>query len=639
MLRIIFCAAKIRLGTSSICATYFNINASSVITVKEGQTLDREQIWEDNQNMDIVNCLVQPGNVLVFIEILDENDEAPYFFDLSHPQIEIISESLGIGAQLTRLTPLDGDKGLNGMVHFNITSGNEGDYVHIDAAFGDDPATVRTRHIFLKRSLNFENTSRFNLTITITDMGDTPLSSTQVIIYQILNVPDEPPMFSVSSYNFDIFENQPVGSQNDFGRVEATSDDPNGNRYQICIECFPTQEQASNVNSTIGINETTGELYLKKTVLSRTFSALTFIVKALSSGLEGSAIVEVVIVNINEEAPYFTCLRAIESTRCDGNINNSFLYIRENTSYSSSLLNLRVQDDDATSDFREINVSSLELIFVPQTFHFSHSVISSSSSVFVALDLNGTLDREQTPNFTLTLVVENKVQPTLRSTSFIHIVVVDDNDNVPSFITAEYEGYISEGSPVGREVLTVRAQDPDDAENGFISYSIDQEMAANWFQISQTSGLISVNDAEAINYQSGEGGKVRLTVTASDNGSEPLASSATIVITILPSSTFLPNSYQEYSSADFDSTSNNLFFEFRTTEQNGLLIYQQDSQGGVFSVQLREGNVFVRSGTLELHNTEYDVSNDEWYTVYVHRDQTEVSEYTTLPGGLMNFKC
>ncbi len=111
------------------------------------------------------------------------------------------------------------------------------------------------------------------------------------------------------------------------------------------------------------------------------------------------------------------------------------------------------------------------------------------------------------------------------------------------------------------------------------------------------------------------------------------------MITILPSSTFLPNSYQEYSSADFDSTSNNLFFEFRTTEQNGLLIYQQDSQGGVFSVQLREGNVFVRSGTLELHNTEYDVSNDEWYTVYVHRDQTEVSEYTTLPGGLMNFKC
>ena len=50
--------------------------------------------------------------------------------------------------------------------------------------------------------------------------------------------------------------------------------------------------------------------------------------------------------------------------------------------------------------------------------------------------------------------------------------VLDANDNPPEFIQQHYSARIGPGTGPGIPILRVAARDPDEAENGRISYAI-----------------------------------------------------------------------------------------------------------------------------------------------------------------------
>lgn len=85
------------------------------------------------------------------------------------------------------------------------------------------------------------------------------------------------------------------------------------------------------------------------------------------------------------------------------------------------------------------------------------------------------------------------------SKTFVHIYVIDENDNAPVFQQREYFGQISESASSGSMVLAERstplvicASDSDRDSNSLLVYEILEEEARQVFQIDQSMGTISL---------------------------------------------------------------------------------------------------------------------------------------------------
>ena len=634
------------------CRFYFNINAStSIITVRNESLLDREEIVIQRKS-DRLRCLVEYENTSsqqqtdVTIEIMDENDQVPHFHDLLQPHTISISENFDAPSPVVQLQPVDGDKGANGTTNFSITSGNEARFFEIDVAEGDNPESTTTRFLFLQNQLNFEDNNIFNLTITISDMASVPLTYNQSIIIRVVNIPDESPIFDLTSYTFQVPENHPVGSSNQhvFGNVSASLESNGLIFYNICSTTC--HNDLDNITNIVGVNLLTGDLYLKVLIDFEKFiylRELKFTVLAISPNTQRSANTEVTveIEDTNEEPPFLKCQMnfPIASFPCnEENVNSSHIYLEENLNITGDkiILRLKSADNDSRVMFKRINEDNLEYRLEPKTapFRLTNQTIGIES--WLSIITFRPLDREAIPNITLTITMENTVKPLLRTNSILYIEVLDINDNPPEFSKVMYGGYVVEGSPVGNEIVQVQAQDPDRGENETVIYSItdvQKEAAGDWFHISPGNGTITVQNS-SINYFDA-GANVTLTVTATDNGTEPLNSSVIVVISILPSVTFISNAYQEYSSSDFNlisETNDSFYLEFRTTEQNGILVYQQDTDGNVFSVELQQGEVVVMlPGMHEIRNTDFEVSSDVWHSLYINRSTGLVSTHAVVP--------
>ena len=280
--------------------------------------LDREAVYREIET-DQVQCFVPYSNtsagirenVRITIHILDINDEVPQFNNLVQPHVVQVVENLAAPTPLLRLEPIDNDSGPNGTVHFNITSGDT-DYFRIMKAEGDTSDTP-TRILFLTRELDFDIHSHvFNLTIRISDMGrpSNHIFDQQIIVLIVNNSLNEPPIFPTTRYEFQIPENHPVGIAHPFANVTASNEVLGFIFYSLCED--PGCER-SGPAGVILVNEVTGGLYLNQSLDYDDYNAeleYTFYVKASNpaTGSSQNAFVHVTVEDVNDNAPYFTCV-------------------------------------------------------------------------------------------------------------------------------------------------------------------------------------------------------------------------------------------------------------------------------------------------------------------------------------------
>ncbi len=80
----------------------------------------------------------------------------------------------------------------------------------------------------------------------------------------------------------------------------------------------------------------------------------------------------------------------------------------------------------------------------------------------------------------------------------VNVIVLDANDNAPTFDRSHYEVIIGESMPIAAQSLTVNASDLDEGANAQMSYSISNDLKSQ-FHIDPKTGIIStkvVNDDE-----------------------------------------------------------------------------------------------------------------------------------------------
>ncbi len=573
--------------------------------------MDREALVQDSITC-VVTYITQQGtksSLLVTIDVQDVNDVVPRFSNLQYPIHDLtIYEDLDEGQVVLYLMPFDPDSGLNGTVNYTITSGNEEGYfdlrlpMNVEENFPD-------RVLYLVKELDFEQTPLFNLTIRITDKGPHPLVSFQYILIQVTDVNDVNPTFPISNFYFDLPETHPVGKGHPFGKINATDED-SAIHAQIFYQL--SQSSLTDYGELFAVNTTTGELYILQSFDyddSDQPDDYTFFVDARNpeSATGTTAEITVTVIDENDEKPLLTKFNRYE--------------IRENVipdNFVASFI-----DRDSSSPNNEIVNASIS--FDPPVNHTQPNIqvltVLSTTIHFVDFQITQTLDRETTPFVNLTMHVTDNGTPPQTSETLITITVTDENDNAPQFLQEKFTGKLAEASKPTRLISTVLAIDPDQGSNAEFSYAIENtnpETAGEWFSINSTTGDISL--VADPSYSTTVDGRVDITVTATDTGGN--SNSTLVEIYVLPSVTFQPNSFMEYSNMDLIASSI-VYLEFRTDRNNSnvLLLYQHSAAGSL-SVSLEIINskiVYSTNGVSQIEKSVHLLQN-KWYSVLLNKN-------------------
>ncbi|XP_028445924.1 protocadherin gamma-A4-like [Perca flavescens] len=137
----------------------------------------------------------------VIIDVTDTNDNAPviYLKSLTNP----IHENVSPGTEVGIVNVQDRDDENNGQVRCSLQQG---------VPFKLVPSIKNYYSLVTTGQLDRELVSDYNITITATDEGSPPLSSSKTVQLSVADINDNPPVFEEQSYSAYVTENNKPGS-------------------------------------------------------------------------------------------------------------------------------------------------------------------------------------------------------------------------------------------------------------------------------------------------------------------------------------------------------------------------------------------------------------------------------------------
>ncbi|XP_073932920.1 protocadherin gamma-A5 isoform X22 [Castor canadensis] len=220
---------------------------SSLGEISTKQLLDYEEI-----RFYLMEVVAQDGGALlasakVLITVQDVNDNAPEVILTS--LTSSVSEDCLPGTIIALFSVHDGDSGENGEISC---------FIPRDLPFKLEKSVDNYYHLVTTRALDREETSDYDITVTVTDSGTPPLSTENHISLKVADINDNPPVFSHASYSTSILENNPRGVS--IFCVTAHDTDSGDNAlvtYSLAEYTF----QEALLSSYVSINSDTGVLY------------------------------------------------------------------------------------------------------------------------------------------------------------------------------------------------------------------------------------------------------------------------------------------------------------------------------------------------------------------------------------------
>ena len=479
---------------------YFEMSSAGVIRTKV--PLDHEQ--ETFFSFIAVSLISSTTQIYIKITVTDVNDNYPVFPDLeTHLGL---SEAIPIGAKQSLDSARDIDEGLLGTQGYRIISGNE------DGTFLLEFRKATNGEVFLdlviNQALDRETTSNYTLFIEAFDGATPPKTGNMTLYIQILDINDNPPIFTPTSYYVTVNETLAVGSR--ILQVTA-SDIDEGMNGAVIYEVRPQ----SDPTELFRIDPTTGWLYLNKELDYELASAIVLVITARDNATQperSNAFITITILNVNEQPPM---------------INIVFLNghgepkISEAASPGDFVARVSVNDADDGA-FTNVNVTLLG-------GEGQFGVITRNNIIYL-ICLQKPLDRELVASYHLSINARDFGTPPLRTQQNITIFVEDINDNPPIFDQVAYSATVLEIVDVGSMVTQVHADDADIGSNADITYRIIDEPGSysDWFQINPMSGLITTK--QLVDRETKK--SLSFLVEASDAGVPPLAANVTVNITL-----------------------------------------------------------------------------------------------------------
>ncbi|XP_055744875.1 protocadherin gamma-A3-like isoform X9 [Salvelinus fontinalis] len=269
----------------------FNIDMATGTISVSGQ-IDYEK---DNKYEIRVEAKDQGGltdSSKVVIEVLDVNDNAPVINVMSFSSP--VSEDAPPGTTIAIINIKDADSEGNGQITCSINT---------NLPFKIQSSLSSYYNLISDVALDRETTPEYNITITATDSGSPPLSSTRTLHLRISDVNDNAPLFHQHIYSAYVTENNSPGMS--IFTVSARDSDWNQNaRISYLLE--DTQVSGTPVSTYISINSETGVLHAVRSFDYEQIKQLTVVVKAQDGGsppLSSNVTVKIMIQDQNDNAP------------------------------------------------------------------------------------------------------------------------------------------------------------------------------------------------------------------------------------------------------------------------------------------------------------------------------------------------
>ncbi|CAI9732411.1 protocadherin alpha-6-like isoform X3 [Octopus vulgaris] len=445
------------------------------------------------------------GILKVEVSVIDENDHAPVF---THNTNNItISSAHQRNEPVITMFADDLDAGENGNVSYNFnlkTSSLTQSYFNINKNTGE---------IFLNSNFPFGKRQTYNLFIDATDHGSPPLSSTAIVLINVLNQQNNAPRIDVKFVSksdgnvVSISEGVKVGSFIAYVKVIDNDSGHNGevdcilnhdkfmlqslgkNKYKVVIKSLVNRELESHMDLSI-VCEDKGFPSLKT---ERKFS--------------------IEVMDVNDVQPYFT--------------KSTFKFL----TYENEEPNFPVGFINATDPDLGLGGQLSYSLFDEHGY-----VLPFKISNFGFITTAQSLDHEKQDMYEFKAIVKDNGEPRLSNTANVIVEVMDKNDNAPYFTFPSIKLFnidVHYHPQSKSDITTLRASDRDSHVNSFLRYEILGGNDKQLFTVNPYTGVLSFSRTV---YQN-DAGSYNLKLAVKDNGTPVLSTTTTLSLTLTVSNT------------------------------------------------------------------------------------------------------
>uniref|UniRef100_A0A669CPH2 Cadherin domain-containing protein n=1 Tax=Oreochromis niloticus TaxID=8128 RepID=A0A669CPH2_ORENI len=228
----------------------------------------------------------------LIVDVVDLNDNKPEINIMS--KSTVISEDAKLHTVVTMINIEDRDTGENGNVQCSVSD---------SVPFILKSSTNHFYTLVTDSDLDRERASDYNITVTCSDEGVPPLSSSVTLTLQISDVNDNAPVFERSSYEAYIIENNTPGLS--IFTVKATDADWNQNaRVSYILE--DSSVNGVPVSSYVSVSADSGIIHAVRSFDYEQIKDFYFRVKAQDGGsppLSSNVTVKIMIQDQNDNPP------------------------------------------------------------------------------------------------------------------------------------------------------------------------------------------------------------------------------------------------------------------------------------------------------------------------------------------------
>ncbi|CAF1289699.1 unnamed protein product, partial [Didymodactylos carnosus] len=506
----------------------FLLDKSRILT---SVILDRDQMCL-KQQCSCLSCQISleiiiklPSHTIyetMQIRIIDLNDHTPTFTQ-NNQTIEI-KENVPLGYRVVLPIATDEDEGVNSVQSYDLNGFDSSD-------FELDYSSLDALYLVVKRPLDREKISSYNLKLTASDYGKPSRSGFTQLNIHILDVNDNVAQFKQPVYNVDVKEDLPIHSI--LLKVEATDLDIGENglvHYQLL-----NSEQLP-----FTINSSTGEISLRSPLDYETVRLYRLTVKAQDSGQDSMPTYATVLVNVldcNDNPPQITIkVEGNTTLRQSKNPLRTTLFVQEDVSLGTTLAHVILSDNDSFvngNPYLQLTSVSLPIPFVHKLLY----VNDVKNTKLYALVLQYPLDREIKSLYdNIELIAHDSGTPSLSTRLQLTLNITDVNDCIPTFEKKIYEFNVDENNPKGFHVGTLIARDCDLGMNAEFEYHLVNE-TDDLLRINSTTGELFI--MKTIDYELFNSTKkistiynMEFNVKVIDHGQPPLSSEVRVLLRI-----------------------------------------------------------------------------------------------------------
>ncbi|XP_061755523.1 protocadherin beta-16-like [Nerophis ophidion] len=379
--------------------------------VRVAGVVDYEKMSSYEMQISAIDGLGLISYISLIIEVIDKNDNAPVINlnSLSNP----VPENVSPGTEVGIINVQDRDSDQNGQVRCSI---------HQNVPFKLVPSIKNYYSLVTTGQLDRELVSDYNITISATDEGSPPLSSSKSLHLSVADINDNPPVFEEQSYSAYVSENNKAGST----LCSVSAGDPDWRQNGTVIYSLLAAEvNGAPVSSYVSVNGDTGVIHAVRSFDYEHLRSFKVHVMARDNGsppLSSNVSVSVFISDVNDNSP-------------------QILYPSpEGNSFMTELVPKAAHGGSVVSKVIAVDADS------GQNAWLSYHIVKSTDPGLFTIGLHSGEIRTQrdisesdSMKQNLIVAVKDNGQPPLSATCSMYLLISDNLAEVPELKDISYE--------------------------------------------------------------------------------------------------------------------------------------------------------------------------------------------------------